>query len=133
MGPLWTGAAVSVAGFATAIIFGVFKGNAQTAYNTEVSNIETAVGFNSMGACNKPSPSLSSPCANLASDGNDVSTDATVANVGIAIGVVGAGFALGWYLFAPKAEPKPASTAQQTYFRPMVGPHVGGLGMGGSF
>ena len=86
--------------------------------------------------CNPPpGSSLAQGCSSLVSDGNDVSTDATVANVGIAVGVVGAGFALGWYLFAPK-RPTDSPTGTKTAWpqlMPMLGPHKQGLVLGGTF
>jgi tetratricopeptide (TPR) repeat protein len=136
MSPVWIGAGVSLAGFATAIIFAVFKGNAQTTYNGQVSTIQSSIGSaDSMGACVNPKAGsqLALACQQLTSDGNDVSADATVANVGIAAGVVGAAFAAGWYLFAPKQKTGSSSSMTITNVAPIVGSHVNGLGVGGTF
>jgi hypothetical protein len=136
MTPVWVGAGVGLAGFVTAILFGVFKGAAQNSYNTQAATIQAGLLNKSQwqGACTHPSSdlSLTNACASLTSDGNDVNNDATAANVGIAIGVVGLGFAAGWYLFAPKDAAQGSKTAWPRV-EPLVGPRVGGLSVGGSF
>jgi hypothetical protein len=133
MAPVWTGVGVSVVGFATAIIFGAFKSGAQSSYNGQVNAIKQATFPNSAGACVHPQGSLVGGCSALSSDGNDVNTDATVANVGIAAGVIGGAFALGWYFWGPRSTSTSSSTASSPHLAPMVGPRVGGLTLGGSF
>ena len=127
---------MGVVGFATAILFGVFKGNAVTSFNNENTQITNAVGgpTKAASACTNPkaSASLMQACGSLTNDQSQVSSDATVANVGIAAGIVGAGFALGWYLFAPKAAAKPASGGAY-YVEPVVGPRSGGFSLGATF
>ena len=140
MTPVWVGAGVGVAGFVTAIVFGVLKGSAQNSYNTQVATIQSGLSAKGIplsrqaGMCAQPSSdvSLTNACASLTSDGNDVNNDATVANVGIAVGIVGVGFAAGWYLFAPKDTAQGSKTAWPR-IQPMVGPRVGGLSLGGAF
>jgi hypothetical protein len=123
-----------VAGFVTAIIFGATRASAMNSYNTQVStitnNFPNAKAAN--GACVNPKPSLTSACSALSSDGNDVNTDSTMTTVGIVAGSVGAAFAIGWYLFAPKQAEYPNKTAW-THVEPLVGPRVGGLSLGGTF
>ncbi len=135
MAPVWIGATVSVAGFATAVIFAVFKSNAVSSYNGEVSEIETALGKQSQGACTNPKPNVASGCNALNSDANDVSNDATAANVGVAVGLVGAAFAITWYLAAPKAKSQSTSTGvlSHPHVEPILGPHLGGFALGASF
>jgi len=135
MTPVWVGLGVGGAGFLTAILFGVFKGSAQSSYDAEVNVIKAAVGPSSQGACVNPTPgsSLAGGCASLTSDGNAVNADATAANVGIAVGVVGVAFAAGWYLFAPKAAKAETKAAWAPRVEPIVGPRGGGLSLGGSF
>ncbi len=132
--PVWVGAGVGFAGFVTAIVLVVFKGNAQDAYNNQVTLITSAIKGNSAGACVNPkTASLANGCSVLNQDSSAVSSDATVGNVGLVAGIVGVTFAAGWYLFAPKRDQKPASTALQPSVVPLVGPHVGGLALGASF
>jgi hypothetical protein len=137
MAPVWVGVAVSAAGFATAIVFGVFKGTAQDNYNSLVSEIQTSAKsqgiMNTNGLCAKNTPkNFQAACQELSSDGSNVSSDATVANVGIAMGVVGAGFAVGWYLLAPKRQDKHDGAARLSV-SPLVGLGLTGLQLGGSF
>jgi hypothetical protein len=137
--PVWLGVGAAVVGFGGAIIFGVFKANAVSSYNSENSELlEYASGTpqGSRGACNSPtSPQLTAGCQALVTDSNAVSSDATVANVGIAIGVIGVAFAAGWYLFAPKAD-RPsgsASNALPIRVEPILAPHTQGLNVGMTF
>jgi hypothetical protein len=132
--PVIVGAGVSVVGFVTAIILGVSKSSAQNSYDSQVSIITEKIGMNAAkGACVHPASNLAMACSALSSDGSDVNTDATVANVGIAAGVIGAGFAVGWYLFAPKAGATENHAAAWPHVEPIVGPRVGGLSIGGAF
>jgi len=101
--PVWLGVGAGVVGFGGAIMFAVFKGNAKSSYNSENSTILEATSPHSAGACNNPTnPGIISGCQALVNDSNAVSSDATAANVGIVVGVVGVAFAAGWYLFAPQ-------------------------------
>ncbi len=62
----WVGVVVSAAGFATAIVFGVFKGGAQNNYNslvTEIKGTATMDGImNTKGLCVNPSRCSSPTC-----------------------------------------------------------------------
>ncbi len=139
LAPVWIGLGVGVAGLTTAILFAVFKGGAQSSYNNQYNAIGAASpGGNPGGACISPaSPQVQTACSAASSDANAVNTDATIANVGIAVGAVGVAFAAGWYLFAPKQRAAaPADAAPKTAWpevHPLVGPHLGGLGLGGTF
>jgi hypothetical protein len=135
MVPVWIGAGVGLAGFATAVILGAMKGSAQSSYDTQVSVIEQGISKSQWpGACTRLSTntSLTTACASLASDGNDVNNDAMAANIGIVVGAVGVGFAAGWYLFAPKAGADGAKTAMPLV-QPIIGPRIGGLSVTSSF
>ncbi len=137
MAPVWAGVGVGVAGFVTAVILGVSKSNAQSSYNGQVSAIQTAEGgpAKAVGKCTNPpagSP-LANGCASLTDDANDVSTDATIGNVGIVVGVVGLAFAASWYLFAPKADAAKPGPAALRHVQPVIGPHIGGMSLGGTF
>jgi hypothetical protein len=113
----------------------VFKGNATTAYNNEVTAITTAAGgpAAAQGKCNPPTVAFQAGCQALANDGSAVSTDATVANVGIAVGVIGAGFALGWYLLAPRAHVNESAPTTSLHIEPILGHGTQGLTLGGRF
>ncbi len=72
-------------------------------------------------------------CQTLRNDENLADTDATIANVGLGVGIAGAAFSLGWYLFASKRDAAPAANAASGTFVPIVGPRWNGLGYAGSF
>ncbi len=128
--PVWAGAGVGFAGFLTAIILGVEKGNAQDEYNSQMATIQGSIKGSSTGACLNPkTAALASACGALSSDGSDVNGDATVANVGVVVGIVGVAFAAGWYLFAPKRDARPANALLQPTLRPVAGPHMSGMSL----
>jgi len=74
MAPVWIGAGVGFAGFVTAIILGVSKGNAVDSYNSESAVIVQAVGAtHASGACVNPkSAQLAGGCSALTNDASDV-------------------------------------------------------------
>jgi hypothetical protein len=134
--PVWIGGVVGVAGFGTAILFAVFKGEANSSYQNLQNEITTAAAqqmVSLQGICSKPPPHFVSACQSLQSDQNQVNTDATVANVGVIVGAVGLAFGLGWYLFAPKREAKDSSSAPASSFVPILEPHLNGFGYVGTF
>jgi Tfp pilus assembly protein PilF len=132
MAPVWIGVGVGVAGAATAILFGVFKGQANTSYESLIQEISAKGGTS--GTCtNTPSSSrFFKACQSLVSDQNQVNSDATAANIGIIAGSVGLAFGLGWYLFAPKRDAKDTA-APTSSFVPIIEPHMNGLGYTGTF
>jgi hypothetical protein len=140
--PVWIGGVVGVAGFGTAILFAVFKGEANSSYTNlqnEITSTAKKDGFPISGICSKPPSNFVMACSSLQSDQNQINTDATVANIGVAVGVVGLAFGLGWYLFAPKRDAhnahdtNAASSAPASSFVPILEPHMNGLGYVGSF
>jgi len=140
MWPIWVGAGAAAVGFGGAIVWGVvLKGNAQSSYNTEQSQIIEATSPHSMGACNNPTNSqLIAGCQALSSDATAVSGDATAANTLLVLGIVGAGFSLGWLFLAPKqpvgdATPATASNAPTFHVAPLIGPQLRGMSVGGQF
>jgi hypothetical protein len=136
MAPVWLGLTVGLAGGATAILFAVFKSDANTNYQNDQSTIETAAtqrGIPQQGLCEHPSANFSAACASLQNDQNLVNTDALVANVALGVGIAGLAFGLGWYLFAPKRVGAPATLGETGAFLPIVGPSLRGFGYARSF
>jgi hypothetical protein len=133
MAPVWIGVGLGAAGFATAIAFAIAKSSAQSSATSVANEIEQAGGHS--GTCANPVQRFALACSTLADDNNKVNTDALIANIGLAVGITGAALAVGWYLFAPKRDAGAAPTqgAATATVTPLVGPHLGGLSVGGSF
>jgi hypothetical protein len=134
--PVWIGAGVGVAGFGVAILFGVFKGSANSNYQNVMNTISEAAAsstppISTKGLCTNPPTRFASACQNLQTDYNQVNSDATAANVGIIVGAVGLAFGAGWYLFAPKRDAKDSTSTSS--FVPIIEPHLNGLGYVGTF
>ena len=140
MWPVWLGAGAAAVGFGGGIVWGfVLKGNAQSSYNTEQSQIIEATSPHSTGACNNPTqPQLIAGCQALSSDASAVSGDAAAANTLLGIGIAGAVFSLGWLFFSPRAPigddaAATASNAPAFQVAPLIGPQLRGMSVGGQF
>jgi hypothetical protein len=138
MAPFWIGLGVGVAGGATAIVFAVFKAQANSnadSVSNQIVDAARASGITmTRGLClSPPSQNFREACQTLQSDSNIVDTNATVANIGLGAGIAGVAFSLGWYLFASKRETTQAATGNSGALVPIVGPGWNGLGYAGSF
>jgi hypothetical protein len=127
--PLVVGGAVSggigLAGFILAGIMAGAKSSAQNNVTAVEDEIRRAGG--GPGTCVNPTPTFASACATLQDNINAVNTDATVANVGLAfgiIGVVGAAVLIPLGIYGKK---EPAQTGFRT---PQLTPWIGGQGSG---
>jgi hypothetical protein len=136
--PVYVGGVVAVVGAGIAIGVGVIaKSSAQNSADSVASEIRKNGG--TQGVCSRTDTAtvnkFGKACAALADDNSKVDTDATVGNVGLAIGIAGAAFALGWYLFAPKREQQPAAagTWQTPVISPILGTRENGLAVSGAF
>jgi hypothetical protein len=139
--PTVIGGVVGLAGFGTAIVLAISKGSAQSSATSVANEIMSNGG--TQGTCynTPPSSRFYQACNTLASNNNNVNTDALVANIGVAVGIVGAVGALGWFLLGPRhadeAAPLAPTTAPTapptTSLIPFVGPHTGGLGVVSTF
>lgn len=144
MAPVYIGAGVAVAGFATAVLFGVvFKGNAEDAAASVRRQILDNIGdyrpSDGTGICSSTEPAVvtkfGAACNALRENNDTIDTNALVGNIGVGVGIAGAAFALGWYLFAPKrgAASDEAARGRLLMPKPLVGHGVRGLGLQGSF
>jgi hypothetical protein len=118
---------VAVAGYATAIGFGISKNNAQT-QATNTANVIVSHGGGS-STCTpsglQKNPQFGPACSAYATDNNQVNQDATAANIAAGVGVAATvGFIVYW-LVADKYHPESAA------LRPVVTPIVG-HGQGGA-
>jgi Tfp pilus assembly protein PilF len=112
---------VAVAGFATGIAFAAFKGSAQSNADSLAAQL-SATGRN---PCANPSGNIATACNNYTSDINAVNQDATIANIGLGVGVAGViGFAAYWVLASKENSSALLTTPVVT---PMVGRSSGGL------
>lgn len=136
MGPFWVGLGAGVAGGATAIVFAVFKGQANTNYQnvqTEILKTETERGVASKTLCVPPPSGFQAACQTFQNDASQINSDATVANLGVGVGVAGVAFSLGWYLFGSKGGAIASPASASGFFVPYGGSHPSGLGYVGSF
>ncbi|HVJ91176.1 MAG TPA: hypothetical protein VM580_15340 [Labilithrix sp.] len=143
MAPVYVGLTVAGAGLVSAILFAVFKAEAQSKADEVADNIRTAARartISTTGVCNNPNaPEFNDACNVLRENNSTVNTNATIANVSLA--VMGAGLALagGWYLFAPKRDDdvKPETGRVRSPKAPLVTPYAGwnsgGVSVAGEF
>jgi hypothetical protein len=124
-------AGVGGVGLGVGIIFGVIKGNAQNNANSVAVQIQANGG--GQGTCNAPSAKFANACNAYSSDLNDVNTDATIANIGIGVGVAGlVGAALYWVLANKDSSSSTGQITAPTVL-PTIGHSSGGLSLTGSF
>jgi hypothetical protein len=112
--PAAVGLGTAVVGVASAIVFAVFKSDAQRKADAGAASIRVAankLNVSPTGACSANVPQLTDACSVLQENNARVDTNAMIAN--ISLGVAGAGllFAGVWYLAAPKRQPNATSPA----------------------
>jgi hypothetical protein len=135
MGLVWGGLVIGVAGAAGAIIFAIFKSDAQSKSDSVANQIRSAAGSPAaaQGICTRTDPAtvgrFGSACSTLKDDNDKVDTNATIANVSLVVMGVGFATAAGWYLFGPKKE----SSSGQVRVVPYGGWGNAGVNLGGSF
>jgi hypothetical protein len=147
MFPVYIGAGLAGAGVVTAVLFGIFRSQAVSSMNdasTEIIN-----GGGGPGICSSTATAnvnkYGAACSALQQDIDHANTDTTIANVGIAVAVIGVVGGAAWYLFSPKkddtADSAPAPTsappapqgAKIDVVTPWMGWGSGGLSVRGSF
>jgi Tfp pilus assembly protein PilF len=143
MVPVYVGGMVALVGAGIAIGVGVIaKSSAQNSADSVASEIRKNGGHGptatTPGSCGSTITAdvtkFGKACAALADDNNKVDTDALVGNIGLAIGVAGAAFAVGWYLFAPKKSAEPTTgTWKAPKITPILGTQQNGLSLSGEF
>jgi hypothetical protein len=131
--PSFIGAGVAVLGFGTAITFAIFKGVAQSNADDVENQIRQRGG--GAGSCDPAQPvaRFANACRQLQDNRDTVDTNATIANIGLGVGIAGAAFAAGWWLFSPKASPAAPAYGARTNVSPWIGHGVGGMSVQGSF
>lgn len=137
--PVWIGLGVGTAGLASAIVFAIAKGQAQDSADQVANDIRVAAEQrkrSATGICNDPSAQadFGAACALLQSNNDKVDTNATIANISLAVMAVGYVGAGAWYVFAPKAasDGKPGAAAVRS-IQPFTTRQGGGLSISGAF
>jgi hypothetical protein len=140
MTPVYIGLIAAGIGAAGAVVFALFKSDAQSKADTVANTIRaeaTKDGFATQGVCNNPSATnFTAACNTLRDNNNKVDTDATVANVSLVVMGVGLVVAGAWYLAGPKggdSKPKSGRAPQRPILTPYAGAHNGGFALSGEF
>lgn len=125
MTPVYVGLGIGAAGLVTAVAFGIAKASAQTKADNVADEIRAAAakaGLNPAGICNNPAagPNYAGACEALKSNNSTVNTDATIANISVAVMGVGIVTAAGFYLFGTKRDANPNAT-----WKPILTPEWG--------
>ncbi|MDP9033164.1 MAG: tetratricopeptide repeat protein [Myxococcota bacterium] len=132
VGPAVFLGSLAIAGTVTAIVFYLVKSSAQDKADQVASQIAAnAPNGNTMGICTNPTAKFAAACAALATDTNDVNSDATAGNVTLAIGLTAAAGAIVYWIAADKSEP--ARKAGRPVLAPALAPSFGGLSLSGTF
>jgi hypothetical protein len=134
--PLMIGGGVlAVGGF---ILAGVFAGSKSTAnanytlVQNQIIDAQTKDGIKSPTCNPPPSSKYTQACLTLANNRDAVNQDATAANTGVALGIIGvvaAGAGVVWFILGAKNKEAPP-TARIT---PWMAPGTGGFSLSGSF
>jgi hypothetical protein len=128
---------VTAAGFGVAGVMAVEKSSAQDSANQVAQTIVANGG--GQGTCyvsaTTPLPYFARACSALADDNNRVNADATIANVGLVVGGVGAVGLIVSVVFAAKSYSRggTAAATPPVTVAPLIGKGLGGMSLGGSF
>jgi hypothetical protein len=132
MAPVYIGGLMTLVGVGVAITMAEFKQQALDNGNATVSNVKSH-GGTCPPASGSTDAALANACTVLASDNDNVNTDATVANIAIGVAVAGFVGTVAYWIFADKGEPNTHGSSSSTTITPIVGRSLGGLALSGSF
>jgi hypothetical protein len=131
MTPFWVGVSVGGVGGALAVLFAVFKGEANSNYTATHNSIDAAYKKQiaptkpPQGFCRSPPSNFNQACQNVQSDANQINSDATAANVAVVVGIAGLAFSAVYFLAANKGDSKPTPPASSLV--PVLEPHYQGM------
>ena len=140
MTPVYVGLGAFGVGLTGAIVFALFRADAQSKADSVANQIRDAADARQIprtGACNAGAADLTAACETLRDNNDKVDTNATVANIFGVVAGVGAAGALIWYLAAPKRDdPKTITSGQprqpkRPALTPWAGWNAGGLTISG--
>lgn len=128
--PMFLLGGVAILGYGTGALFLVFKGQAQS----KADSITTRLGTIPGASC-PPSDALKSmigsSCDALSKNNDQINEDATVGNIGLAVGVAATAGVLVYWVLSDKKGQEHASAAP--VLAPILGPNLGGLSLSGAF
>jgi hypothetical protein len=141
MTPFWIGVSVAGVSGALAVLFAVFKGEANSNFvatqkaiavasgATTPAEIKAFLAKNGPGTalCAHPSQRFAQACQNVQSDANQVNSDATAANVAIGIGIAGLVFSGVYYFAANKGDSSKPTPPPASSLVPVLEPHYQGM------
>ena len=137
--PVYVGGVMVGLGIADAVLFAVFKADAQTKADAVAHDIRTHTNPSPPpNVCGPPvkNNAFAGACSALLDNNNKVDQDALFANIGVGVAIAGAVLGVGWYLLAPKKEdaaPPPAAWKSVPKIAPMLGTTTRGLSLTGEF
>ncbi len=138
----WVGGGLTVVGLGVGIGFAIASRGAYNAADSVAGQIVAVAsqrGDNPRGLCSSTNPSLrqvyGQACQQYQDNVNTGDTDKTVSVVGFVVGGVAAAGTIVYYFVDSKNKPAEGATADGVHaaFVPYVSPHVGGLGVVGTF
>ena len=140
MYPAYIGAGVAGVGLLGTILFAAFKADAQSKADSVARQIREAAGTRATGICTSTNDvdvkRFGGPCTTLKQNNDKVDTNATIANVSVAVLAVGATFTAVWLIVVPIVNARREHTAA-TITKPTITPYAGynngGLVLSGSF
>lgn len=137
--PVYVGGAMVALGVIDAVVFAIFKADAQSKADSVANEIRTHKNPSPpSNVCGPPvkNGAFAGACAALQDNNNKVDQDALFANIGIGVAVAGAVLGVGWYLLAPKKEdaaPPLSAWKSVPKIAPMLGTSTRGLSLTGEF
>lgn len=141
MTPVYIGLGAAGVGALSAIVFGLFKADAQDKADAVANEIRDAAAQRKLptqGICSNASApaEIAAACKTLLDNNDKVDANAAIANVSLAVMGAGLVFAGVWYLAAPKRGAPPPQTGRAPE-RPLVTPwagwNSGGVSITGQF
>ncbi len=137
--PVYVGGAMVGLGLVDAVLFAIFKADAQSKADAVANDIRTHKSPSPpSNVCGPPvkSAAFAGACSALKDNNDKVDQDALFANIGVGVAVAGAVLGVGWYLLAPKKEdaaPPPSAWKKLPTIAPMLGSTNRGLSLTGEF
>lgn len=132
MWPIYVGLGVTAVGAVGAVVFAIFKSQAQSKADDVATDIRTKAttqyGQPAQGACNNPAlkPNFDKACATLRDNNDKVDTNATIANVSLVVMGVGAVGTIAYFFLGPKRGEKSGQLDKPSFIaKPKLSPWAG--------
>ncbi len=139
--PLWpgfVGVGLAAAGWIGTIVFAAFKSDAQSKADSVAADIRTKAGARAQGICSSTAQAditrFGPACQTLKDNNSKVDTNATIANVSLAVAIPATLFAVTWLIVIPIVNKKRSQSAFiEPTITPYAGPGEGGLNLSTRF